>query len=76
MSLNLPLVLPKPRPLDRIAYIAGTALRLAKMIVKTQSPPPPATKSFHLSHLDQNAVRVYIQTLCIFPVSPSAFQVY
>ncbi|RAR12506.1 hypothetical protein DDE82_000217 [Stemphylium lycopersici] len=32
-------------------------------------PETPAvrTKSFHLSCLDQNIVRVYIQTLCIFP---------
>ena len=73
MSLNLPLVLPKPRPLDRLTCITGTALKLTKMIVKTQSPPPLTTKSFHLSHLDQNAVRVYISTMCIFPVSISTF---
>jgi hypothetical protein len=27
------------------------------------------TKPFHLSFLDQNVVRVYTQTLSIFPVS-------
>ena len=70
MSLELPLVLQDARPLDRVACAASTAFRLAEMIVKSESPPlPVTTKSFHLSHLDQNAVRVYIQTLCIFPVS-------
>jgi len=37
------------------------------MIVKAKSPPVEDLKSFHLSFLDQNAVRVYTQTLCIFP---------
>jgi len=37
------------------------------MIVKAKSPPAEDLKSFHLSFLDQNAVRVYTQTLCIFP---------
>ncbi|KZM24373.1 uncharacterized protein EKO05_0007154 [Ascochyta rabiei] len=37
------------------------------MIVKSESPPAEDVKSFHLSFLDQNAVRVYTQTLCIFP---------
>ncbi|KAJ4986235.1 hypothetical protein SVAN01_08282 [Stagonosporopsis vannaccii] len=37
------------------------------MIVKAESPPAEDLKSFHLSFLDQNAVRVYTQTLCIFP---------
>ncbi|KAF1940952.1 trichothecene 3-O-acetyltransferas-like protein [Clathrospora elynae] len=36
------------------------------MIVKSESPPA-RTKSFHLSCLDQNVVRVYTQTLSIFP---------
>jgi hypothetical protein len=39
------------------------------MIVKAQSD---AHNNFHLSFLDQNAVRVYTQTLSIFPVSPLA----
>jgi hypothetical protein len=39
------------------------------MIVKAESPPADATRPFHLSFLDQNAVRVYTQTLSIFPVS-------
>lgn len=39
------------------------------MIVKSESPPVEDVRSFHLSFLDQNAVRVYTQTLCIFPVS-------
>ncbi|KAH7094490.1 trichothecene 3-O-acetyltransferas-like protein [Paraphoma chrysanthemicola] len=37
------------------------------MIVRTTTPPPAETKSFHLSFLDQNVVRVYTQTLSIFP---------
>ncbi|KAH6639870.1 trichothecene 3-O-acetyltransferas-like protein [Boeremia exigua] len=37
------------------------------MIVKAESPPAEDLRSFHLSFLDQNAVRVYTQTLCIFP---------
>ncbi|KAJ8109126.1 hypothetical protein OPT61_g7686 [Boeremia exigua] len=32
-----------------------------------ETPPVEDLKSFHLSFLDQNAVRVYTQTLCIFP---------
>ncbi|KAF1849789.1 trichothecene 3-O-acetyltransferas-like protein [Cucurbitaria berberidis CBS 394.84] len=37
------------------------------MIVKSESPPPLRTKSFHLSFVDQNVVRVYTQTLSVFP---------
>ncbi|KAH7401570.1 trichothecene 3-O-acetyltransferase-like protein [Pyrenochaeta sp. MPI-SDFR-AT-0127] len=39
------------------------------MIVKSESPPPSLipSKPFHLSFLDQNVVRVYTQTLSIFP---------
>lgn len=67
MSFELPLVVRKPWPL---ACSVNTALNLVEMIVKSESPPPPArTKFFHLSFLDQNVVRVYTQTLLIFPVS-------
>jgi hypothetical protein len=66
MSLDLPLTLRKPWLIDDIASIASRSLR---MIVKSESPPPTETKSFHLSFLDQNVVRVYTQTLSIFPVS-------
>lgn len=68
MSLDLPLVLRKPWTLN---CIASTALRAVEMIVKSESPPPFRTKAFHLSFLDQNVVRVYTQTLSIFPVSLS-----
>lgn len=68
--LDLPLVSRKPWPLDSIA---STARCLVKMIVKSESPPPPQTNNFHLSHLDQNVVRVYTQTLSIFPVSGLTF---
>jgi hypothetical protein len=45
------------------------------MIVKLDSPPLLEHKPFHLSFLDQNVVRVYTQTLSIFPVSGmAAFQ--
>ncbi|KAF3036916.1 hypothetical protein E8E12_004258 [Didymella heteroderae] len=37
------------------------------MIVKAESPPAEELRTFHLSFLDQNNVRVYTQTLCIFP---------
>ncbi|KAF1928513.1 uncharacterized protein M421DRAFT_420399 [Didymella exigua CBS 183.55] len=37
------------------------------MIVKAESPPADDFREFHLSFLDQNNVRVYTQTLCIFP---------
>lgn len=62
--LDLPLVLRKPWPLESIASSASC---IVKMIVKSVSPPPKRTKAFHLSHLDQNVVRVYTQTLSIFP---------
>ncbi|KAF2849025.1 trichothecene 3-O-acetyltransferas-like protein [Plenodomus tracheiphilus IPT5] len=62
--LDLPLVSRKPWPLESIASSASC---LVKMIVKSLSPPPKRTRSFHLSHLDQNVVRVYTQTLSIFP---------
>ena len=64
MSLDLPLVLTKSRLLDTVA---SSAPRLFKMLPKPEAPAV-RTKSFHLSCLDQNIVRVYIQTLCIFPV--------
>lgn len=64
MSLDLPLVLTKSRLLDTVA---SSAPRLFKMLPKPETPAI-RTKSFHLSCLDQNIVRVYIQTLCIFPV--------
>ncbi|KAI8934321.1 hypothetical protein NX059_009058 [Plenodomus lindquistii] len=62
--LDIPLVSRKPWPLESIASSASC---LVKMIVKSVSPPPERTKAFHLSHLDQNVVRVYTQTLSIFP---------
>ncbi|KAL6703240.1 hypothetical protein ACN47E_010102 [Coniothyrium glycines] len=37
------------------------------MIVKSDPPPSSKTDSFHLSFLDQNVVRVYTQTLSLFP---------
>jgi hypothetical protein len=49
--------------------IASTTSSIAQMIVKSESPPSARTESFHLSFLDQNVVRVYTQTLSIFPVS-------
>ena len=69
MSLDLPLTLRKPWLFDSIASIASRSVR---MIVKSGSPPPVQSKSFHLSFLDQNVVRVYTQTLSIFPVSVMA----
>ncbi|KAF1834945.1 hypothetical protein BDW02DRAFT_620534 [Decorospora gaudefroyi] len=63
MPLDLPLVLHRPWFLDTIA---STTSRFTNMIVKSESSPA-RTKSFHLTCLDQNVVRVYIQTLCIFP---------
>jgi len=63
--IDLPLVLRKPWPLESLASSASC---LVKMIAKSPSPPPKRTKAFHLSHLDQNVVRVYTQTLSIFPV--------
>jgi len=65
MSLELPLVLVEPRLLDTVA---STTSRIVDMLTR-QHTPPVQTRSFHLSCLDQNVVRVYIQTLCIFPVS-------
>ena len=70
--LDFPLVPPQPWPLD---CIASTARCLFKMIVKSESPPPRRIKSFHLTHLDQNVVRVYTQTLSIFPVSDRCFAI-
>ena len=46
------------------------------MIVKAEPPPAEDQKTFHLSFLDQNAVRVYTQTLCIFPVSTITITVH
>ncbi|CAE7194053.1 Transferase domain containing protein [Pyrenophora teres f. teres] len=63
MALDLPLVLMEPRLLDTVA---STTSRIVDMLTRQHSPPVQ-TKSFHLSCLDQNVVRVYIQTLCIFP---------
>jgi hypothetical protein len=65
MPLNLSLVSHKYWLPDSIA---SSTSRFVNMIVKSQNPDIP-TKSFHLSCMDQNVVRVYIQTLCIFPVS-------
>ncbi|KAG9186365.1 trichothecene 3-O-acetyltransferase [Alternaria panax] len=63
MSLDFPLVLRNGRLFEPIA---STIPRLLDML-STAHSPPVQTKSFHLSCLDQNVVRVYIQTLCIFP---------
>jgi hypothetical protein len=64
MSLDFPLVLRNGRLFEPIA---STIPRFLDMLSKAHSPPVQ-TNSFHLSCLDQNIVRVYIQTLCIFPV--------
>ncbi|KAH3917024.1 hypothetical protein HBI56_167900 [Parastagonospora nodorum] len=62
-----------PRPPTNLAkarvpkYIASIASQSLTMIVKSKTPPPMETKPFHLSFLDQNVVRVYTQTLSIFP---------
>lgn len=64
MSLELPLVSRNGRLFDPIT---STIPRFLEMLAKPHVPPIPM-KSFHLSCLDQNVVRVYIQTLCIFPV--------
>lgn len=48
--------------------VASTASNIVQMIVKSEGPPSAQTDSFHLSFLDQNVVRVYTQTLSIFPV--------
>ena len=69
MLLDLPLALGKHRLLKSIFRIAS---RCVKMIVKSDSPPPVHTKPFYLSFLDQNVVRVYTQTLSIFPVGDMA----
>jgi hypothetical protein len=66
MSLDLPLTLRKPWLLNSIASILP---RCVNMILKTGSPSPMEVKPFNLSFLDQNVVRVYTQTLSIFPVS-------
>ncbi|KAI4616902.1 hypothetical protein J4E83_006484 [Alternaria metachromatica] len=63
MSLELPLVSRNGRLFDPIT---STIPRFLEMLAKPHVPPIPM-KSFHLSCLDQNVVRVYIQTLCIFP---------
>jgi hypothetical protein len=70
MSLDIPLTLRKPWLLQHIASLSSRTFR---MIVKAESPPPVPTKSFHLSFLDQNVVRVYTQTLSIFPVSTTGW---
>lgn len=62
--IDLPRVSHKPWPLESIATSASC---LVKMIAKSPFPPPKRTRAFHLSHLDQNVVRVYTQTLSIFP---------
>lgn len=67
MSLDFPLVLRNGRLFEPIA---STIPHLLDML-NTAHSPPVQTKSFHLSCLDQNVVRVYIQTLCIFPVCHS-----
>jgi hypothetical protein len=67
MSLDFLLTLRKPWLL--LEYIAILASRSVRMIVKSVSPPPVEQAAFHLSFLDQNVVRVYTQTLSIFPVS-------
>jgi hypothetical protein len=71
MSLELPLVLRNGRLFDPIT---STIPRVLEMLSKPPVPPVP-TKSFHLSCLDQHVVRVYIQTLCIFPVCFSELSV-
>ncbi|CAI9634526.1 unnamed protein product [Alternaria burnsii] len=63
MSLDFPLVLRNGRLFEPVA---SPIPRLLDML-NTAHSPPVQTKSFHLSCLDQNVVRVYIQTLCIFP---------
>lgn len=70
MSLHLPLTLREPWRLNSVASIG---LRSVGMIVRSQTPPPVETKSFHLSFLDQNVARVYTQTLSIFPVGNPSF---
>jgi hypothetical protein len=70
MSLDIPLTLRKPWLLHHIASLSS---RTFSMIVKAESPPPVQSKPFHLSFLDQNVVRVYTQTLTIFPVSVTAW---
>lgn len=64
MSLDLPLLMSRSRLLGSVA---SSAPRLLNMITKPDNLSR-RTKSFHLSCLDQHIVRVYIQTLCIFPV--------
>jgi hypothetical protein len=67
MPLDFLLTLRKPWLL--LEYIASRKSHSVKMIVKSESPPPIEQKTFHLSFLDQNVVRVYTQTLSVFPVS-------
>lgn len=69
MSLDFPLTLRKPWLLSSITSILS---RCVNMILKTDHPSPVDVKSFHLSFLDQHIVRVYTQTLSIFPVSKVA----
>jgi hypothetical protein len=64
MSLELPLVSHNRRLFEPIT---STIPRFLDMLTKSHIAPVQ-TKSFHLSCLDQHVVRVYIQTLCIFPV--------
>lgn len=66
MSLDLPLTLSKPWLSDSVTKILP---RWVEMIAKSDHPPLLEYKSFNLSFLDQNVVRVYTQTLSIFPVS-------
>jgi hypothetical protein len=66
MFLQRPLTILKPW---FSKSITSTTPRCAEMIFKTNSTPTVETKPFHLSFLDQNNVRVYTQTLSIFPVS-------
>lgn len=73
MSLDLPLTLRKPWLLRSIASIAS---RCVRMIVKSDNSPLVESKPFHLSFLDQNVVRVYTQTLSIFPVSVMVLELF
>ena len=64
MPLDLPLVMSRSRLLGSVA---ASAPRLLTMLTKPEAPSS-RTKTFQLSCLDQNIVRVYIQTLSIVPV--------
>jgi hypothetical protein len=74
MPLHFPLTLRRrrrPQSLEPVAR-AASSLVTTTMIVKLDNPRLPEHKPFHLSFLDQNVVRVYTQTLSIFPVSVMA----